>query len=224
MLFVSDYDFPEPIRSILLILKLITGIGLVIIAIISYLYVRDTPSDEKSKNYLMGISMFFLILACSKAVYFYHDFFALDEWDTVLSRIADSIFLIGFVIFTYMIERHVFKKSKYVFTIIGALILVLYIIIWVPLISTIILYIGLIIMITLPLIIHIFIAVKGSGDVKKRALIITLGIVILMFSSFGLFLFKLLGLMSNDLSLLIGPPIELTGYIVLAYGLITMVY
>ncbi|TFG00603.1 MAG: hypothetical protein EU542_07920 [Promethearchaeota archaeon] len=224
MLFVSAYDYPEPIRTIMMISQIATGIGLFLIAFFAFFYYLKEGYFEtkRTKSYIIGIASVFSILGLYRFFFFYHDFFAPDENSFVLWRIGNLILLVGLISLNFLLERYIYKKTKYIFTVISMIFGFLYLIIINKTIATIILNIGTFLMILFPLIIHLIIAIRGSGWVRKNALIIVLGIIILSFSFFGLFVLETLGILNTTTSRIFGHPIALVGYIFIGYGLIVM--
>lgn len=221
MIFISDYNYSEPIRSIMMTSQIITGIGLFAIALVAFIYWRTSYFDQKSSEfYIIGISIFFTLMGIYRFLFFYHDFFAPDEWGTLLWKIGNSILLIGLMGLNYILERFIYKKSKYIFTIIGIGFVMLYIIIPEKNIARIITQLGSVLLIIFPLIIHIIIAGRSSGWIRKKAIIISIGIMVLIFSTFGLFLFETLGILATKITLVIGHPLSLVGYMITGYGLL----
>ncbi|TXT66216.1 MAG: membrane protein of unknown function [Promethearchaeota archaeon] len=224
MILVSAYDYPEPIRTIMMISQITNGIGLFLIALFAFMYYRKEGffENEQTKTYIVGIVLLFSILGIYRFFFFYHDFFAPDDISDILWRIGNIILLTGLTLLNFLLEKYVYKKTKYIFTIISLIISILYIAIFNKSMASILLNIGTFLMIIFPLIIHLIIAIRGSGWVRKNALLIVVGIIIISFSSFGLFLFETIGLLDTTTSRIFGHPIALIGYILLGYGLIVM--
>jgi len=226
LLYVTGYDFPEPIRTIMMITQIITGIWLFIIVIATYSYYKKYPAySEISTNYIIGILIVFIILTFYRFLFFYHDFFAPDDLDTILSKIANSSLLVGLIILNYILERYIYKKkTKYIFTIVGIIFLILYNVVVDPSLVRIIIQFGSFLLIIFPLIVHIIIAIRGTGWIRQKAILICVGIIILIFSTLGLFLFESFGLIDHTLSLILGFPLSLIGYAFTGYGLMTILY
>ncbi|MBD3214528.1 MAG: hypothetical protein GF311_18085 [Candidatus Lokiarchaeota archaeon] len=64
MIFVSAYDYPEPIRTIMMISQITNGIGLFLIALFAFIYYRKEGffENEQTKTYIVGIVILFSIL------------------------------------------------------------------------------------------------------------------------------------------------------------------
>lgn len=221
MLFVSAYDvIPEPTRTIVMVLQSILAIGCILIGAIALSYTKKS-GKELSKSYFLGISIFFVLVGLARAVLVYHDFFASDEFDILLWKIANIIVLTGFTFLSYTIETHVYKKTKHAFTLIGAVITGAFALIWDKSIATIIMYIGTVLLILLPLIIYIITAKKSVGEIRKRAMIIIVGIFILLVAQ-GTGLFEMIGIMDKVVASIFGPPTALLGLTICGYGFISM--
>jgi hypothetical protein len=205
----------------MMISQVITGIGLFTIALVAFIYWRKSYFDQKSSEfYIIGIAIFFTIMGIYRFLFFYHDFFAPDAWTNVLWKIGNSFLLIGLTMLNYILERFIYKKSKYIFTIVGTVFVMLYIIIPEKNIARIISQLGSVLMVIFPLLIHIIIAGRSSGWFRRKAIIISIGIMILIFSTFGLFLFETFGILETKITLVIGHPLSLLGFIVTGYGLL----
>lgn len=221
MIHISAYDYSEPIRSLMMISQVITGIGLFAIALVAFIYWQRSYFDQKSSEfYIIGIAIFFTLMGIYRFLFFYHDFFAPDIWGTFLWKIGNSLLLIGLTGLNFILERYIYKKSKYIFTLIGIGFAILYIVIPQKNIARIITQFGSTLLIIFPLVIHIIIAARGSGWIRRKAIIISIGILILIFSTFGLFLFETLGILETKITLVIGNPLSLVGYAVTGYGLL----
>ncbi|TFG00572.1 MAG: hypothetical protein EU541_01810 [Promethearchaeota archaeon] len=202
----------------MMISQLITGIGLLTIAIVAFIYWRKSYFDEeRSKFYVIGIGIFFSLVGIYRFLFFYHDFFAPDALGHLLWKISTGFLLISLVILNFIIERYIYRKTKYIITIIGGILIILFIIIVDPNTARIIAQIGSLFLIIFPLLIHCIIAIRGSGWIRKKAIIISIGIIIIIIGTFGMFILEILGV-PKRLTLIIGHPLSLLGYIIAGYG------
>ncbi len=219
MLFVSDYDvITEPIRSLIITLQIIYVIGCILICLlILFAFKKRDPNIKKS--YLLGLPLFALLLGLQRSFLIYHDYYASDNLDTPLIFFANSLILSALIILNFTLESTVYTKTHHLFLIMGVFLAVLYLIflLFIKIISTIILYCAIFSQV-LPIFgMYIYIARNGTGNVRKKAVVILIGVIILLISqSTGLFM--LIGLMDRITSTLIAPPVSLVSLIILGYG------
>lgn len=219
MLFVSDFDvIPEPTRTIIMMLQLILGIGCIIIGFLCLISMKK-KNLSISKAYFFGIPLFFMLVGIARLIFVYHDFFAPDSLDILLWAIAQSIVLSGFISMNYVIETFIYKKTKRIFTIIGIVLTLTYIIL-VPLdkfIATMVLY-GATVLLTVPaLIIYCIVAKEGAGVVRKKAIVILIGLTCMILAA-GTGLYELIGVMNKLTASTFGPIMALVGLSILGYG------
>ncbi len=221
MLLVEAYtSLPEPARTLIFIFQITWGIGCFILGILAMYYRKNTELKSR-KNYYFGISMIFLMVGLSRVIFTYHDFMAPEELDIPLWKIASIINLVGLLIISYMIETYVYKKTKHLVSIIGMILIGLFIIIIDVNLSKVFLYIGNALMLLLPFLLYLFVLINTSGVIRKRAAIIVIGMLILMIGTI-FSVFVLMNLLDNTTSLILSPPFTLTGFIIIWYGFITM--
>lgn len=221
MLLVSDFDIlTEPVRSIIILLQLALAIGCIIIGIIAIISSKNSEMSM-SKSYLLGIATFFILIGGSRMILVHHDYYAADDLDLILWKIANIIILGGFTFLTYTIETHVYQKTKHIFSVIGAILTVTYAIMPDKGIATILLYVATILLIILPVFIYIIMAKNATGTLRKRAMIILIGMIILLVAQ-GTGLFENLGLMTREQASIFAPPFSLLGLVICGYGFITM--
>jgi len=220
LLFVSAFDvIPEPTRSIIMVLNIVLAIGCLLLGFSAILFLKKSESAV-NKNFYVGLSIVFILVGIARVIFIYHDFFATDEYDILLWKIANFVVLIGFTSLSYIIETHIYKRTKHVFTLIGVVFIALYMIIFDKAIATIILYIGTAALLLLPLLLYIIIAKNSTGELRKKALVIIGGMVILIVAQ-GTGLIVTIGLMDKTFSLIIGPPLALVGFFIVWYGFVT---
>lgn len=221
MLFVSAFDIiTEPTRTIIMVSNFIFAIGCIILGLIALIYLKK-PEKQVSKNYFIGLMIFFIIMGVARSIFIYHDFYAADDLDFLLWKIANIIVLVGFTILSYIIETHVYKKTKHLFTVIGIFFVILYSVILEKTIATYVIYAATATMIILPFILYLIIARQATGVLKKRAIVILIGMLILIIGQ-GTGLFVTIGILDETISLIIGPIIGLAGFILVGYGFLTM--
>ncbi|MGQ4873653.1 MAG: hypothetical protein ACP6IY_06200 [Promethearchaeia archaeon] len=205
---------------IIMVANICVAIGCFIIGIIAAINVIKSES-KLSKNYLIGISCFFILTGISRLIFFYHDFFAPDSLDILLWKIANSIMMAGFAFLAHTIETYVYKKTMHIFTITIVIFTLLHILMAEKNLASIFLYAAATLSFILPCLVYLIIAKKSPGAVRKKALIIIIGIFLIM-SAAAMGIFVMLNFMDLTFSLIIGPPIVLTGFIITGYGFITM--
>jgi len=222
MLYISDYDIiVEPLRSAIIILQIIVSISSICIAIISNYYIKKL-NPNINKSYLFGIPMFFLFFGMMRFFLIYHDFYALDEMSHYFYLIGYMFLILAFISFNFSIESNIYKKSKFLFTILGIGLLILFIIAtlasW-ELFRRILLNIIIIIQALPPFAIYFNVAWKGSGASKKRATFIVIGILFVE-STVILGILDLLNILDLITTTFLAQPLILIGLVSLGYGLI----
>jgi len=191
------------------------------------------PAFERpQREYFLGIAVFILVHIIARVFYFYYDFIDAQVlfWEVgALVGVGSIIFLV------YAIERNVYKRSKFVITIIAIISLIALSIITVldvyspglihPDIKVIVQTVNTaVIGLFLPLI-YIYVAIKSSGTYRTNSLIIAIGIIIFLGGqtahakgfSMGAFL-QLQP--DNFLYFILSPTLMLIGGILFLYGLI----
>ena len=165
------------------------------------------------REYYLGMSAFILVHLIARYFYYLYDFHGQAQlnWD-----LGASIGLIGIVFLLYAIERNVFTRSKFFFTIITIIFIILIFILppeFKSISQTIIVsIIGLFI----PLI-YLYVAYKGSGDIRKNSLIVAIGILIFLIgqTAHSSTFFDL-----GFIYFIISPVCMLVGGIIFLYGLL----
>ncbi|MHA1344395.1 MAG: hypothetical protein ACTSQG_10430, partial [Promethearchaeota archaeon] len=178
------------------------------------------PDKSLSSKYLIGISIFFVFFGIGRLIYMIHDYFAPDELDIILWKIATIIVFSGFIFFIYTLETFVYTKTKRIFTLIGVFIIIMVIISELQL-ARYFIYAGNLILLIVPLMIYLILIKNATGVVRKRALLIIIGILIFGIGQ-GTALFELFGIMDKVTASIFAPPITLVGLVILGYGLISM--
>ncbi|MHA1294896.1 MAG: hypothetical protein ACTSQJ_19855, partial [Promethearchaeota archaeon] len=120
----------------------------------------------------------------------------------------------------YTLETFVYTKTKRIFTLIGVFIIIMVIISELQL-ARYFIYAGNLILLIVPLMIYLILIKNATGVVRKRALLIIIGILIFGIGQ-GTALFELFGIMDKVTASIFAPPITLVGLVILGYGLISM--
>ncbi|HUX99129.1 MAG TPA: hypothetical protein VMV49_06210 [Candidatus Deferrimicrobium sp.] len=132
--------------------------------------------ERPQREYYIGMAIFIFVHLVARIFYFYYDFIDINEfyWD-----LGAIIGLLGIVFVLYAIERNIFTRSKFLFTI-TTLIFILMLIILPPYIKP---YLQTIIVsiigIFLPLI-YVYVGIKSHGNIRKNSLLIAVGILIFL--------------------------------------------
>ncbi len=222
MLFVSDYDvIPEPARTAIILMQVAVAVVSVIIGVLIYFSIKK-KDPNRSRSYFFGIPLFFILVGIARTVFVYHDFFAPDLIDIPLWLVANIIVLSGFIMLNYTIETHIYPKTKHAFTIIGIVLVVLYVIavfVTTKFVASLILYLANASQIFAPFGIYLIVAKQSTGDVKKKALIILTGLTILIVSQLT-GIFSLFGILDRITTSLFGPIAALIGFSITGYGFI----
>jgi hypothetical protein len=135
------------------------------------------PDLERSqREYYIAMAIFIFVHLVARIFYFYYDFIDINDlfWD-----LGATIGLLGILFVLYAIERNIFTRSKFIFTITTLIFIILlnvlpdYI---KPYLQTIIVsMIG----IFLPLI-YVYVGIKSHGNIRKNSLLIAVGILIFL--------------------------------------------
>jgi hypothetical protein len=169
---------------------------------------------RSQREYYLGIAIFIIIHTIARIFYFLYDFVDRREiyWEiAALIGIGSVIFLI------YAIERNIFKRTKFLITIITIINLLLIIFLpaefktYVQTVNT------ALIGIFLPLI-YIYVAYKSTGSYRKQCLLIAIGILIFLAGQTAHM--KALLLLDNIIYFILSPTLMLIGGIIFLYGLV----
>lgn len=131
---------------------------------------------RSQREYYLGVGIFVIVHLIARIFYFIYDFYGNDQfWD-----IAAIVGMAGILVWMYAIERHVFTRSYFIFTIIVAIAVILLIVLpddnMKTTVQTVVVpSVGLFI----PSI-YLYVAYKGTGNIRKYSLIIFLGIMIFL--------------------------------------------
>lgn len=221
LLFVSDYEIiPEPARTIIIALQISVAIGCILIGLTAFKYFKKND-PHMSRTYFFGIPLFFLLVGVARFILVYHDYYAPDTQDIPLWALANLIIFSGFISLNYTVETKVYTKTRHFFTIFGISITILYFasIFIDKFLATIVLYIAIAFQFLPTLGIYLIIAKNSTGGLKKKAIIIVIGMLILLLSQ-STSLLEMIGLMDRISSSIFGPPVALTGLSLLGWGLV----
>ena len=221
MLYVSDYDIiVEPIRSVIIFLQLILSIGAILISLASLHYIKKN-NPKINRSFLFGLPLFFLLFGIMRGILIYHDFYALDILDRPLYILSITFLALAFISLNNTIESNIYTRSKHIFTILGFILLIVFIITAIPgfIIARYVVSIIIITQVIPSLAFYLNVALKGTGPPRNRAILIVVGIFLLFISSmFGLI--YLINLLDLNITTILSPPISLIGLIFIGYGII----
>lgn len=225
MLFSSEFEIiGEPARTIIVSLTII----LIVASYLGGLYLllsTRSPEMRESRKYFFGIALVAFFFGTGRLIFLIHDYYIPDyigtiNMDELLWKMGSCISSTGGVIFVYIIETYIYKKSEHFFTIIGSLFVVLMIFTSYPMPSKTISAIGNVILMFVAFIIYIGIYINSTDDVKKNALFIIIGLMILTLGQGTVLFSDYLQIISIEISSIIAPPITLAGLFVTGMGLI----
>ncbi|MFX0097936.1 MAG: B-box zinc finger protein [Candidatus Hodarchaeota archaeon] len=215
---VSDYDHIQGLPRLVILVTTLSYSILTILIGLRAVGLSIRARKTMNTRYFYSLSIFFIFLGIARLVLMYHDYIAPDSQDVLLWRIGNVMMFIGVISLNYIIESQVFKKTKYLFTIIGVITGLLHIILEKEL-ATLVMYGGIGFSCLLPILIYISIIKNASGEIRKRTFIFILGILI-MLSGASISFFELGGLMEKITVSVIAPFFWLAGLAIAGYGLI----
>jgi hypothetical protein len=226
MLLTSEYDIiVDPARSMIIYLTIAMVIGAYLIGLYVLLASRN-PEKSLSSKYFIGLAIFAILFGTGRLIYMIHDYFSPDiigdiNMDVLLWKIATATAAGGMIFLVFTIETFVYKKTKRIFTIIGACLLIIVIVAEFQ-IARYASYATTVILAIVPFLIYITIYKNATGVVKKRALIILIGMILLALGQ-GTSLFdNVLGIMTKEQASMFAPPVTLAGLAITGIGLISM--
>lgn len=135
---------------------------------------------RSQREYYLGIAIFIIVHLFARIFYFIFDFYS--EFDQFYWDLGAIVGIAGIVFMVYAIERYIYTRSRFFFTtiaIISVILLILAAVLNFPLAikntvqSVVVPAVGLFI----PLI-YLYVAYKGSGEIRKNSLIIFVGIFV----------------------------------------------
>ncbi len=186
--------------------------------VFGYLMARKalTPDFERpQREYFFGVGIFIIIHLIARILYYYHDFIYVG--DPFFWELAALIGIISVIPLVYAIERNIFKWSKFLFTIIVIINLVLLLVL--PLeyknvartINT--TMVG----ILLPSM-YVYVAYKSTGTYRKSFIINAVGILIFLGGQAARS--QPLFTPDNIIFFIVSPILMIAGAIIYLYGLI----
>ncbi len=220
MIFITDYT--DDIQGINFIFIVSAFLALVIGAFVISLLIllkRRKADVKTSRNYLLGISLFAAVFGLGRLTLLYHDYFAPNELDHPVYLLGSVVTLSGLTILAFTIEMFIFPKTKKLITIFGIICLVVLIFIPNP-IGNYAYIAGNAVVTVLPFFIYIYIAKISTGAVRKQAMFIIIGIVMLFISIIGGALLYNFGILDRLWSQLFGIIFSFIGLVLLSYGLV----
>nr|MDO8088952.1 hypothetical protein [Candidatus Sigynarchaeum springense] len=225
MILISGYDDIQGIDRIVIVSSFLAlAIGGIIVSVLVLLKRKKTDAAT-SRFYLLGIGLFAMLFGLGRLVFLYHDYFAPDPLDAPVYLVGEIFTLSALIILVFSIEKFIFTKTKKLITIIGLICLAL-VLVFTPLeteprqISALAYVTGNGVLTVLPFFIYIYIAKISTGSVRKQALFIIIGIVMLAISIIGgkyLYDFHVLNRLWSQL---FGIIFSFIGFILLSYGLV----
>ncbi|MBD3227698.1 MAG: hypothetical protein GF329_05875 [Candidatus Lokiarchaeota archaeon] len=133
--------------------------------------------EPAQRDYFLGMVVFIVVHMISRIFYMLYDFYYINGspyvpfWDIGAAIGAASV-----VFLLFAIERHMLKKTKYLFTILSIITVVLYFVIYQ--------YRDIVQLIMIPIVaivvplIYVYTAIKSTGQIRKTSIIIAIGIII----------------------------------------------
>ncbi|MHA1268381.1 MAG: hypothetical protein ACTSPY_01220 [Candidatus Helarchaeota archaeon] len=164
-------------------LSLIIWICFIILSIIFSIFIslkffnKKKPLEPAQRDYFLGMVIFIIIHSISRILYMLYDFYLIGGDHYQLFWDMAAVVGIGSVIaLLFAIERHIIKKTKYLFTILSSITLILFIVLP-EYKETIQLFMIPIVAVIIPFI-YFYTAIKTSGEIRRTSLIIGIGIII----------------------------------------------
>jgi hypothetical protein len=221
MILISTYDYIQGIDLLIIIsfsIAMIIGILITGILIVMKSHKIDIVS---SKKFLIGAAMFALLMGLGRLVFLYHDYFADDSLDAVLWTIASGLSLASLTSITFAIEKYIFQKTKMAASIVASICIILVLIFGfmnqLPL-AKIPMYIGTGVAIVIPFFIYIYIAKISTGSLRRQAVIIITGMLVMFIAQVGGMLLFTIHVFDVLASQLFGILIAFVGVVILSVG------
>ncbi len=221
MLLVSDYDVVQGIdREIIIAASLAVILEAFAIAFMIMIKRRSKDTHE-AKRVMLGIASFAVLYAVARVVMLVHDYYATDDFDTILYLFGNCLALLGLISLTFTIEKYMFPKTKKIISIIGLVCIGLIIAGYLfDLLARIGVYTGMISQAGLIFLVYIHAAKHSAGNVRLRALMVILGLVLVVFGQYGGTVFFSTGLFDRVVSQLFSMVFTLIGLVFISYGLV----
>ena len=209
------------IITISIILWIIFSIFSIIMAIYLSKKFLFTELEGGQRDYFLGMVLFIIIHLIARIFYMLYDFYYIGGVPYELFWDIAAIIGVGSLIFLlFAIERHILKKSRYIFTILSIITFVLLIVL--PVYKEIIQLIMIPIVAILVPAIYIYTAAKISGKIRKNSLIIAFSLIIFILGQsahstnvWDIFPYAI----AEQLYYIVSPIGLLIGGIMLFYGL-----
>ena len=235
MLLISSYDSVQGIDRIIIIyfsIAMIIGILLTGVLILMKIHKIDIVS---SRRFLVGAAMFALLMGIGRLVFLYHDYFADDSIDALLWTIASGLSLGSLTSITFAIEKYIFQRTKMAASIMAIICIIL--VLFLGFMSQfyagsdssqalkalayakIPMYIGTGVVIVIPFFIYIYIAKISTGSLRRQAIIIISGMLVMFIAQVGGMLLFTIHVFNVLESQLFGILIAFVGVVILSLGL-----
>jgi hypothetical protein len=218
MLNHSDYDMIVGFqRTLIILLFIFMIIGLWFLAIL-FLKKASSLEMKSQKQYLTGISLFAFFMGLGRLLFLYHDYYADNSLDIILWKLGNSISIMGLSILAYVIESFIISNTKKIFTIIG-FISAICILIFNQNVGLVFGYIGQGALSVLVLFVYLRLLKISTGDIRKFASIIVIGIICIALGQFGGTLLFNAKVLDRAESQIWAITFALIGFLMVSWGL-----
>ena len=189
----------------------------IIVAIVFLLKVRKVELKIQ-KRYFLSISFVLLFISFSRIFYIMGTNYEKFDYDLYI-LIGYTMAMIGLSLFILSLESIIIKKSKHLITIVSSIgvilsILGIFEIIDRDIIRVTNVYLSMLGLFTI-LVIHIIMIRKGIGDIRKKAILLTIGLVLFIIGFLGDS--QLVYEMVPNISIYIFPILQIIGTSIMAF-------
>ena len=137
--------------------------------------------DTEAKAFFTAFSIFLILFGISRIFYYIHDFF---NPNVLYWQIAAIIGMISASCVLFAIEVKVFRKSKFLFTIISIVAIVLIVIPLPTEIHLIVQFWAIALIAPLIPLLYLYIAIKSTGEARIISILMTIGTTLFMVGNF----------------------------------------
>ena len=167
--------------SVLLSISLVLWVSFVILSVVFAIFMTKkfllSDLEPAQRDYFLGLVLFIIIHMVSRIFYILYDFYWIDGSQFILFwDIAAAVGTASLIFLLFAIERHIIKKTKFLFTILSIITVCLYFIIY-EYRNIVQLFMIPIVAIVIPAI-YVYTAIKSTGNVRKNSLIIAMGLIV----------------------------------------------
>ena len=202
----------EPISQV--IWFIFFGISIILGTLILRKVITEDLTRPQTEYYLGSVA-FILIHAICRIFYYIHDF--TPGYPDLYWELGAIFGLICLIPLLYAIERNIYTRSKFLITILTIIFIILLFVLPVeykPILQTIIISIA---GAFIPLI-YVYVAMKGTGSIRKSSLLIAGGIFIFLLGQ--TFHHRLYFPLDGFIYLILSPLLITTGLFIWGYGLV----